>query len=245
MATFVFVAGGWHGGWCWKKVATRLRELGHEVYTPSLTGLAERSHLLSDDIDLEVHIADVSNLLRWEDLYEVNLVGHSYGGVVITGVADRNRDRVTRVVYFDALWPVDGDTVALLIGGGDGADNVVANGATEESAPLLAAGRETAQHMGLTDPEDIDWAAARLTPQPAGTLHQPLRLTSPLEVEILAIECTDNAATDSGTRLSIDRAYAAEKESPNVKVVRLHAPHDAMITHPDETARILHTATIP
>jgi len=86
MATFVFVAGGWHGGWCWKKVASRLRALGHEVYTPSLTGLAERSHLFSDDIDLELHIADVSNLLRWEDLHDVNLVGHSYGGVVITGV---------------------------------------------------------------------------------------------------------------------------------------------------------------
>jgi pimeloyl-ACP methyl ester carboxylesterase len=242
MATFVFVAGGWHGGWCWKKVAWRLRALGHEVYTPSLTGLAERSHLFSDDIDLELHIADVSNLLRWEDLHDVNLVGHSYGGVVITGVADRNRDRVTRVVYFDALWPTDGDTVELLIGGD--ADHVVLNGASAESAPLLAAGRETAAHMGLTDPADIAWAAARLTPQPAGTLRQPLRLTGPLDMEILAIECTDNAPTESGTRLSVDRAREAAKESANVKVVSLHAPHDAMITHPDESTRILHEATL-
>jgi pimeloyl-ACP methyl ester carboxylesterase len=243
MATFVLVAGGWHGGWCWKKVAARLRELGHEVYTPSLTGLAERSHLFSDEIDLELHIADIGNLLRWEDLHDVNLVGHSYAGVVITGVADRNRDRVTRLVYFDALWPTDGDTVELLIGG-DGADGVLMNGASEESAPLLAAGRETAEQMGLTDPEDIAWAAERLTPQPAGTLRQPLRLTAALDLETLAIECTDNAATDSGTRLSIDRAHEAAKRRENVKVVRLHAPHDAMITHPEESTRILHEATL-
>jgi pimeloyl-ACP methyl ester carboxylesterase len=242
VATFVFVAGGWHGGWCWKKVAVRLRDLGHEVHTPSLTGLAERSHLFSDEIDLELHIADVANLLRWEDLHDVNLVGHSYGGAVITGVADRNRDRVTRLVYFDALWPRDGDTVELLIGGD--ADAVVLNGSSEQSAPLLAAARETAAHMGLSDPADITWAAQRLTPQPAGTLRQPLRLSAPLDMDILAIECTDNAATDSGTRLSIDRAHDAAMQRANVTVVRLHAPHDAMITHPDESARILHEATI-
>ena len=242
MATFVFVAGGWHGGWCWKKVAKRLRALGHDVYTPSLTGLADRSHLFSDDIDLEVHIADVANLLRWEDLSDVHLVGHSYGGIVITGVADRNRDRIARLVYFDALWPTDGDTVERLIGGEGAADGVLVNGSTEESAPLLAAGRETAGHLGLTDPEDIDWAAERLTPQPAATLLQPLRLTSPLDVETLVIECTDNAATDGGTRLSIDRAYEAAQARSNVHVVQLDAPHDAMLTHPDESARILHAA---
>ena len=244
MATFVFVAGGWHGGWCWKKVAVRLRDLGHEVYTPSLTGLAERSHLFSDDIDLELHIADVANLLRWEDLHDVNLVGHSYGGVVITGVADRNRDRVTRLVYFDALWPTDGDTVELLIGGDGAADGVVLNGSSEESAPLLAAARETAAHMGLTDPEDIAWAAERLTPQPAGTLRQPLRLSAPLDMDILAIECTDNAR-DRFWDSPVDRPRARRCTTTcERQVVRLHAPHDAMITHPDESTRILHEATL-
>jgi pimeloyl-ACP methyl ester carboxylesterase len=218
--------------------------VGHDVHAPSLTGLADRSHLFSDGIDLEVHIADVANLLRWEDLFDVNLVGHSYGGIVITGVADRNRDRVSRVIYFDALWPIDGDTVEMLIGGEGSADGVLMNGSTEESAPLLAAGRETAGHMGLTAPDDIAWAAERLTPQPAGTLRQPLRLRSPLDLDTLVIECTDNAATDSGTRLSIDRAYAAAQARSNVRVVQLHAPHDAMITHPDESARILHQATV-
>jgi pimeloyl-ACP methyl ester carboxylesterase len=242
MATFVFVSGGWHGGWCWKKVAVRLRALGHEVHTPSLTGLAERSHLYSDDVDLEVHIADVANLLQWEDLRDVVLVGHSYGGMVITGVADRTRERIAKVVYFDALWPVDGDTVDSLIGGA-GAEGVLVNGATPESAPLLAAGKETATHMGLTDPDDIAWAAARLTPQPPATLRQPLRLTSPLDMHILVIECTDNAPTDAGTRRSVDRAYVAAKERSNVTIVQLHAPHDAMLTHPDETTRILHDAT--
>jgi pimeloyl-ACP methyl ester carboxylesterase len=244
VATFVFVAGGWHGGWCWKNVATRLRALGHDVYTPSLTGLADRSHLLTDEIDLETHIADIANLLRWEDVSDVNLVGHSYGGIVITGVADRNRNRIGKLVYFDALWPTDGDTVEILIGGDGAAEGVLMNGSTEESAPLLAAGRDTAGHLGLTDPADIVWAAERLTPQPPRTLRQPLRLTSPLDLDTLVIECTDNAATDGGTRLSMDRAYEAARARSNVHVVQLDAPHDAMITHPEESARILHEATL-
>ena len=107
------------------------------------------------------------------------------------------------------------------------------NGPSEESAPLLAAGRETAEHMGLTDPDDIAWAATRLTPQPPGTLRQPLRLGRPFEMDILVIECTDNAATDAGTRLSVDRAHEAAEQRSNVTVIPLHAPHDAMITHPE------------
>ena len=136
---------------------------------------------------------------------------------MITGVADRNRDRIQKVVSFDALWPIDGDTVESLIGG----DGVVMNGASEESAPRLASGRETAIHMGLTDPDDIAWAAERLIPQLAGTVRQPLHLTSPFDVEILVIECTDNAATDARTRVSIDRAHVAAEERSNVAVVQL------------------------
>ncbi|MGZ0244868.1 MAG: alpha/beta fold hydrolase, partial [Alphaproteobacteria bacterium] len=115
MASFVLVHGAWHGGWCWRDVRRVLEEHGHTVFTPTLTGLGERSHLLSPDIDLETHIADVINLLVWEELNDVILVGHSYGGMVITGVADQAKDRLRHIVYLDAFLPADGESSATHI----------------------------------------------------------------------------------------------------------------------------------
>lgn len=100
--TYVLVHGGGHGGWCYQRLAALLRMQGHEVYTPTLTGLGERAHLLRPDIDLDTHIADVVGVLKYEDLKNVILVGHSYAGMVITGVADRAADRVGHIVYLDA-----------------------------------------------------------------------------------------------------------------------------------------------
>ena len=98
MVTYVLVHGGGHGGWCYQRVARRLRSAGHEVYTPTLTGLGERSHLVGPGVDLGTHIQDITALLHYEDLREVILVGHSYGGMVITGAADRAAMRVGRLV---------------------------------------------------------------------------------------------------------------------------------------------------
>lgn len=100
---FVLVHGAWHGGWCWSRVAARLRAAGHAVHTPTLTGLGERRHLLSPQVNLDTHIADVVNLLECEELQNVVLVGHSYGGIVISGAADRARDRLRQLVFLDAL----------------------------------------------------------------------------------------------------------------------------------------------
>ena len=105
MTTFVLIHGAWHGGWCWKKVSPILREAGHETYSPTLTGLGERSHLLSRDIDLNCHIQDVVNVLEYKGLKDVVLVGHSYAGMVITGVADRCPERLAQLVYLDAFAP--------------------------------------------------------------------------------------------------------------------------------------------
>src|SRR6516162_6725643 len=102
MATYVLVHGGGHGGWCYGRVARLLRAEGHDVYTPTLTGLGERAHLLDDRVDLHRHVEDVVAVLQFEDLRDVVLVGHSYGGMVITGVADRTADRVGRLVFLDA-----------------------------------------------------------------------------------------------------------------------------------------------
>lgn len=105
MATYVLVHGGGHGGWCYQRVARMLRSAGHDVYTPTMTGLGERAHLVSPRVDLDMHIRDVTATLHHEDLREVILVGHSYGGMVITGAADRAADRVGRIVYLDAANP--------------------------------------------------------------------------------------------------------------------------------------------
>ena len=107
MTTFVLVHGAWHGGWCWREVAGRLQSAGHRVFAPTLTGLADRSHLLSRETGLETHILDIVNLLAWEELDDAVLCGHSYGGMVVTGAADRAAGRLRALVYLDAFVPAD------------------------------------------------------------------------------------------------------------------------------------------
>jgi pimeloyl-ACP methyl ester carboxylesterase len=108
MSTYVLVHGAWHGSWCWVRVAERLRAKGHTVFTPTLTGLAERSHLMGPTISLMTHVRDVVGTIKWEGLNDVILVGHSYGGMVITEAADRAADKLKALVYVDALIPGDG-----------------------------------------------------------------------------------------------------------------------------------------
>ena len=105
MATFLLVSGAWHGGWCWKKLTPHLRAAGHEVYAPSLTGLGERSHLLTPEIDLDTHVQDILGLLFFEDLQEVIIVGHSYGGMLLPMVLERAADRIIHAVFLDAAVP--------------------------------------------------------------------------------------------------------------------------------------------
>src|SRR5581483_10887922 len=111
MATYALVHGAWHGGWCWQRVTPLLRAAGHEVFTPTLTGLGERSHLANPAIDLNTHIHDIVNVLEYEHLQKVILVGHSYGGMVITGVSNEVPDRLAHLVYLDAFVPQDGQAL--------------------------------------------------------------------------------------------------------------------------------------
>jgi len=116
MATFLVAHGAWSAGWAWKKMRPLLRARGHELYTPTHTGLGERSHLAHAGIDLDAHIADILAVLQFEDLRDVVLVGHSYGGMVATGAADRAADRIARLVYLDAFVPRDGQSLFDLVG---------------------------------------------------------------------------------------------------------------------------------
>jgi pimeloyl-ACP methyl ester carboxylesterase len=237
MSTFVFVSGGWHGGWCWKRVADRLRSQGHEVYTPTLTGLGDRVHLYRDDIDLETHITDIMNLIEWEELDSVVLVGHSYGGMVITAVADRAPKRLERVVYLDALWPEDGETCADVIGQ-QAADVVIALREDPERPPLLLNAKEAAEICGIVDPDDVAWVASKLTPQPLGTQTQPLHLGKASSgVPVLFIACVGQQL--GGPDISYERAKARAAREPSVQLAELAAPHDAMVTHPDEVTELL------
>src|ERR1700742_4412071 len=111
-ATFVLVHGAWHGAWCWRRVADRLARSQSRVFTPTLTGLGERSHLLRNDVNLSTHIVDVLNLIDWEDLSDVILCGHSYGGFVVSGVAELAQARIKSIVFLDAFVPENGDNMA-------------------------------------------------------------------------------------------------------------------------------------
>jgi len=171
MATFVLVHGAFEGGWCWSRVARLLRAAGHEVHTPTLTGCGERFHLLSRSVSLELYIADVSAVLRYESLVDVILVGHSFGGTVATGVADRERERIRRVVYLDASAPVEGQSASGAFAEGT-ADKLREMSASEGwLLPPLPA-----RAVGVTNPLDVALLAALRHPHPLHTLSEPLRL---------------------------------------------------------------------
>jgi pimeloyl-ACP methyl ester carboxylesterase len=176
--TFVLVHGAWHGGWCWARVARALRALGHTVYTPTLTGLGERSHLLGRlPIDLGTFVRDIENVLVWEDLHDVVLVGHSFGGLAITGVAESMPQRLRRLVYLDAF----------ILGSGVSTFDTLPPAMVEK---LRAAAQNHCQGLGVPPPRptslglereaDAQFVAARLTPQPLGVYESSLQLSKPI-----------------------------------------------------------------
>jgi pimeloyl-ACP methyl ester carboxylesterase len=175
VSTYVLVHGAWHGGWCWAKVAPRLRAKGHEVFTPTLTGLGERIHLASDDIDLTTHITDVVNVLEFEDLRDVILVGHSYGGFVITGVVDEAASRLKSVIYLDAFVPPAGGVSTLDMLGEAGAElRAMEQAFVPVPDPPLG-------DFGVTDPADLAWIRDKMRPQPRVTFTQGVKMPVPLE----------------------------------------------------------------
>jgi pimeloyl-ACP methyl ester carboxylesterase len=171
MAVFVLVHGAWGGAHGFRKVRGPLREAGHEVFTPSLTGIGERAHLTSPQVSLTTHIADVVNAVWYEDLSDIVLLGYSYGGVVVTGALEHIGDRVRHLVYLDAFVPGDGETVASL-GGATAGSSLAALGRDWLVPPLP---RE------YDDPAEAAWAGPRRTPHPAGCFTEPVRLARPLE----------------------------------------------------------------
>jgi pimeloyl-ACP methyl ester carboxylesterase len=240
VSTYVLVHGGGHGGWCYQRVAPILRSAGHDVYTPTLTGLGERSHLVSGDVDLDLHVTDVVAVLHYEDLRDVILVGHSYSGMVITGVADRAFDRIGRLVYLDAANPVNGQSLVDV--SGPIIEAVRPDGRVVDGVELvLLPSPEAARLYGVTDPDDLAWMADRLTGHPWRCFDQPLRLTH--EKELWAIPayhvvCTSTLATRDRTLMGDARAAG--------RLWDIDTGHDLMITEPTAVAdALLQIGTAP
>ncbi len=233
MATYVLVHGGGHGGWCYRKVTRLLRAAGHEVYAPTLSGLAERAHLRLADIGLDTHIQDVAALLHYEDLREVILVGHSYGGMVVTGAADRARERVGRLVYLDAANPLDGQSLVDIAGPIIEATRPF--GETVEGVELVLLPMENAAGFyGVTDPADAQWMDARLTAHPWRCFEDKLTLDDPAALDTLPqyhIVCTSTLATREPDL--VERARAAGR------LWDIDTGHDLMITEPEAVTRAL------
>lgn len=172
MATFVLVHGAWHGSWCWARVRKSLLDKGHEVFTPTLTGVGERSHQLAPDVDLLRHIEDVANLVLWEDLSSIILCGHSYGGCVVSGVADRLPERIAALVYLDAFLLEDGESLHDALPAEQRQlqlDLTAEHGEGWRVPPIPA----EAFNVNAADRE---WVDRQCTPQPLATFQQALRL---------------------------------------------------------------------
>jgi pimeloyl-ACP methyl ester carboxylesterase len=227
---FVLVHGAWHGGWCWAKVARLLRDAGHEVYTPTLTGLGERAHLARPEVDLELHIQDVVAMLEAEELRGVTLVGHSYGGMVVTGVAARaGAGRIGQLVYLDAFVPEAGK--ALLDYVGPRAD------AMREAVRTQGEGWKLPpfppERFGVTSQRDTEWLTKHLVPQPFRTFEQPLPAAGGERLKRTYVYCSKPAtgAFDQfAERLRDDRKWTFHD---------LKTGHDAMVTAPGDVAKIL------
>lgn len=233
MTTFVLVHGGGHGGWCYKKVKHRLEAAGHEVFAPSLTGLGERSNALSDRIDLHVHIDDVVRLLDSWDLHGVVLVGHSYGGMVITGVGDRAAERIAKLVFLDAANPRNGQSLRDVAG--PVIEMTRPLGAVVDGVELvLLPAPGAAAFYGITDPDDQAWVDARLTPHPWRCFEQQLDLRH--EDALWAIPQFHIVCESTIPTRDRDLVATARAEG---RLWSIDTGHDLMITEPEAVAAAL------
>jgi pimeloyl-ACP methyl ester carboxylesterase len=216
--TFLLVHGAWHGGWCWDQVSARLTALGHVVIAPTLTGLCERSHLLSPSVNLSTHIADIAGEIRFKDLSNLVLCGHSYGGMVITGVAERYAERIASIVYLDAFWPRDGQSL----------DDITGRASTPGVNPTRAA-------SAFMDPVNAVWADARLTPQPVETFREKLNVTGAVD----RIPKRTFVQATIGEAPFCAAAFDRAKGSQGWKTVQVNCRHDVMVDQPDQMTKIL------
>jgi pimeloyl-ACP methyl ester carboxylesterase len=230
MATFVLVHGAWLGAHAWRWVRPLLRAAGHDVVTPCLTGLGERAHLATPATNLDTHVADVAAVLHYEDLHDVVLVGHSYGGMVITGVADRAPERIGQLVYLDAFVPRAGESMLDLVPADERARY-------EEAARARGDGWRVPPPLpdplppGLP-PEEV-WSVARMLPHPLATMTQPLHLEhDPPPLPRTYLLCTEGKEAEPPS-------VARVRADPSWRLIELAATHTAHVAAPELLSRTL------
>jgi pimeloyl-ACP methyl ester carboxylesterase len=229
MATFVICHGAWSAGWAWRKVRPLLRAKGHDVFTPTYTGLGERAHHARPEVDLEMHIADVLGVLEAEDLRDIVLVGHSYGGMVATGVADRARERIRQLIYLDAFVPSSGQSLSDLAPGRPMAPPAP-EGAGSQVDWLIAPSPTPPD----TSAEDLAWITPRRRPQPKLTFMQPLKLLNgPLQLPRSYIYCARKVGPDAFAQ------FRRLRDDPQWRYVEMDASHSPNVTAPAELVEIL------
>jgi pimeloyl-ACP methyl ester carboxylesterase len=226
---FVLVHGAWHGGWCWQRVAERLRRSGHTVFTPTLTGLGERSHLLRAGIDLKTHIADIVNVMKWEGLKDVVLCGHSYGGFVISGVAEEMADAIRSIVFLDAFVPLNGEAIVDLTGPAvrDAARTALQRGD-------IAIPPRSAEAFGV-NAADRAWVDRLCVGQPIGCFTDTIALTGARD----RIPRKSYIRAASYANPGFDRAYGALKSDRSWRTYDVPSGHDVMVDMPDRLSEIL------
>lgn len=233
MATIYLIHGGWHGGWCWGLVRPPLEAEGHTVHAPTLAGLAERADLLTRETNLETHIAEVMALVTADEATDVTLVGHSYGGIVITGVADRLPGRVQRLIYLDAFVPNDGQSVfdILPTSRRDYLQWLADTGGKGWLVPS-----PPPESFGVTDSEVADRARGLLTAQPLASLKQKITLTGGAgDFGRTYIHC------NQGALIASFAPFAARfREDPAWDVIEIATGHDAMLIEPAQVAGLIH-----
>lgn len=229
-AIFVLVHGGWHGGWCWREVAGRLRALGHEVHAPTLTGLGERVHL-ADAVDgPDTHVEDIVNVILWEELRDVVLVGHSYGGLIVTGVASLLPERIGHLIYLDAFVPEESRSPAAAMSSPERR--------AEIEAARLPDGRVAPSgfYRWSADPERIAWLRRMTTPQPAACFGRGVTLSG-REREVARKSYILAGAHRPSHFEAFHARFAAD---PGWTAHELPCLHDVMIEMPDELSALLH-----
>jgi pimeloyl-ACP methyl ester carboxylesterase len=218
--TFVLVHGAWHGGWCWRRVVDRLSAKGHYIVAPTLSGVGERSHLAGDSIDLTTHIDDVSGEIEWKDLEDIVLVGHSYGGMVITGVAERLRERIAAIVYLDAFLPDNGQSVADMSGDFPWPKHMV--------RPISATDLRV-------NANDRAWVDAKMTPHPVRCFTEKLQTSGAYQ----AIPRKVYIRAPAFELLAFDRALGRCRASHEWTTVTMTCGHDVMVDQPAKLTAML------
>jgi pimeloyl-ACP methyl ester carboxylesterase len=227
--TFVLVPGAWLGEWCWRDVASSLRAAGHDAIAVTLTGLGERAHLLTPDTGLQTHVSDLVALLRYRDLHGVTLVGHSYGGMVITAVVEQEAERVKRLVYLDASVPQDGESNTDVLG-------------SEMARQIRGSARHAGDGWRVPPPSIVDWhlpeglsawVEHRLTPHPLRSLEEPVHLQSRAAAAIERVFLRSSTQSVLYGRL-MERAHRSGWRCQN-----LIGGHYPMLTAPDVVATAL------